>query len=107
MAARPADGYASPSSPGTGPTGSGCGIPAPESPPEAQPHIFDRFYRGEDARDRVEGSATGGAGLGLAIARWIAEAHGGRLELTATGPAGSTFTLELPVSRDAPALQPA
>jgi heavy metal sensor kinase len=80
----------------------GAGIP-----PEVAPHIFDRFYRGENSRGRVEGSATGGAGLGLAIARWIAEAHGGSLELTATGPSGSTFTLELPACGVAPALQPA
>ena len=42
---------------------------------EDLPHIFDHFYRGEKSRSR----ATGGAGLGLAIARGIIEAHGGRI----------------------------
>ncbi|HYA61565.1 MAG TPA: ATP-binding protein, partial [Candidatus Sulfotelmatobacter sp.] len=54
----------------------GPGIPA-----DLQPRIFERFFRADKARSRSEGD-TGGAGLGLAIARWIAEAHHGRLELT-------------------------
>jgi two-component system, OmpR family, sensor kinase len=69
----------------------------PGIPPAAQPHIFDRFYRlrpaGEDAGAK---SAGGSAGLGLAIARWIAEAHGGTLRLTRSDASGSTFTLTLP-----------
>jgi signal transduction histidine kinase len=66
--------------------------------PEAQPHIFDRFYRADTARSRAEaeGALTGGAGLGLSIARWIAEAHDGTLELLNTSPAGSVFRLVLP-----------
>ena len=70
----------------------------PGIPPEAQPRIFDRFFRA--ARGSADGSAaaTGGAGLGLAIARWIAEAHGGRVELTRTGSEGSTFTVLLPAA---------
>ncbi len=59
-------------------------------PPAAQPHIFDRFYRADPARPR------GGAGLGLAIGRWIAEAHQGSLELTSSGSHGSVFTFRLP-----------
>jgi signal transduction histidine kinase len=59
--------------------------------PAHQQRIFERFYRVDPARSR----ATGGVGLGLAIARWIAEAHGGELRLESNG-AGSTFTLVLP-----------
>ena len=63
-------------------------------PVEARDRLFDRFYRA--SRVRSAGAEVGGAGLGLAIARWIAEAHGGRLVLAATGDGGSTFTLTLP-----------
>jgi len=72
-------------------------------PPEAQSHIFDRFYRADRARSRAEATMTSGAGLGLAIARWIAEAHGGTVTLESTGPEGSTFLVKLPAA----ALQPA
>ncbi len=61
-------------------------------PDAARPHVFERFYRADVARTR----ASGGAGLGLPIARWIAEAHGGSLELTDTGPRGTTFLVILP-----------
>jgi heavy metal sensor kinase len=66
----------------------------PGIPPDAQPHIFDRFYRSE--RDR-HASATGGAGLGLAIASWIAQTHGGTLGLERSDPTGSRFLVRLPV----------
>ena len=66
----------------------------PGVPVEARDRLFDRFYRA--SRVRSAGAEVGGAGLGLAIARWIAEAHGGRLVLAATGDGGSTFTLTLP-----------
>ena len=56
------------------------------------PHIFDRFYRGEPARTRL----AGGAGLGLAIARGLVEAHGGRIEVTSAEGVGTTFTLRIP-----------
>ncbi|HUQ80474.1 MAG TPA: ATP-binding protein [Gemmatimonadaceae bacterium] len=67
----------------------------PGIPVEAQPHIFDRFYRSE--RDRRE-SATGGAGLGLAIASWIVQTHGGTLGLDRSDASGSRFVVRLPVS---------
>ena len=70
----------------------------PGIPREAQPRIFERFFRvlrtgGE--RPGVSDETTG-AGLGLPIARWIAEVHGGRLDLTRSDERGSTFTVELP-----------
>ena len=64
----------------------GAGIAA-----EDLPHIFDRFYRADRSRAR-----PGGAGPGLAIARWVAEAHGGRLEVESTVGVGTAFTLYLP-----------
>jgi signal transduction histidine kinase/HAMP domain-containing protein len=57
-----------------------------------QPFVFDRFYRGDAAR---EGRS---AGLGLAIARGLAEAHGGGLDLNSMPGLGSTFTLRLPLA---------
>jgi signal transduction histidine kinase len=69
----------------------GIGIPA-----EAQSHIFERFYRVEKSRSRAEGENGGGAGLGLSIARWIAESHGGRLELRRSNQQGSAFVATLP-----------
>ena len=78
-------------------TDEGPGIPL-----EAQPHVFDRFFRADKARTREDGNATAGAGLGLAIGRWIAEAHGGRLELVRSDTNGSEFRLALPASGPGP-----
>jgi len=61
---------------------------------EAQEHIFDRFVRGDAARNR----AAGGTGLGLAIARWITDAHGGRISVESKPGAGSKFIVRLPAS---------
>jgi heavy metal sensor kinase len=71
-------------------TDTGGGIPA-----ELQPRIFERFFRADKARSRAENDG-GGAGLGLSISRWIAEAHHGRLELARSDTIGSTFTAYLP-----------
>ena len=79
-------------------TDTGPGIPV-----ELQPRIFERFFRADKARSRAE-SDGGGAGLGLSIARWIAEAHHGRLELTRSDASGSTFTAYLPAKSAVSAL---
>jgi two-component system OmpR family sensor kinase len=62
--------------------------------PEEQERIFQRFYRAEDIR--VHGPE--GSGLGLCIARSIAEAHGGRILVDSTPGRGSTFTVHLPLT---------
>ncbi|HYA25050.1 MAG TPA: ATP-binding protein [Terriglobales bacterium] len=67
----------------------GAGIPADELP-----HIFDRFYRGDPSRNR----ATGGFGLGLAIAKALVEAYGGKITAESTPGEGTRMTVELPVS---------
>jgi signal transduction histidine kinase len=73
-------------------TDTGAGIA-----PDAQAHVFERFYRVDKARSRASAAQGGsGAGLGLAIGKWIATAHKGRLELTRSGPEGSVFTAFLP-----------
>lgn len=61
--------------------------------PEHLPRVFDRFYRVDTARAR----ADGGVGLGLSICRWIAEAHGGTIEVENASGEGATFTVRLPV----------
>ena len=71
----------------------GRGIPA-----EAQEKIFDRFFRADDARPHNVERETDGAGLGLPIARWIAQLHGGDLRLLASSASGSVFEVELPAS---------
>ena len=67
----------------------GAGIPAKDLP-----HIFDRFYRAEKSRTR---SGITGFGLGLSIAHWIVEHHGGRIEVDSQEGKGTTFCLWLPL----------
>ncbi len=69
----------------------GIGIPR-----EAQPRIFERFYKVDRARGRAGRPRGGGTGLGLAIARHIVEAHGGREPVESEEGKGSTFFVELP-----------
>ncbi len=66
----------------------------PGIPPEHLPHVFDRFYRVDKARAQ----ADGGAGLGLSICRWIAEAHGGSIGAESPPNGGALFTVRLPLS---------
>jgi signal transduction histidine kinase len=63
--------------------------------PEDIPYVFDRFYRGEKSRNR----ATGGAGLGLAIARGIIEAHGGHIDVESQPGQFTRFYFTLPQHR--------
>ena len=61
---------------------------------EDLPHVFERFYRADRSRSR----ATGGAGLGLAIARQLVEAHGGQIEAHSQTGQGAQFTFTLPLA---------
>jgi len=69
--------------------------------PADLPHIFDRFWRVDEARSRT--GARPGAGLGLAICKWIAEAHGGSIDVQSRVGRGTTFTVSLPAGTDVPA----
>ena len=80
----------------------GPGIPA-----AVQPHVFERFFRADASRIRAPGGnlavsgelaiAPSGAGLGLSIARWIADAHVGELGLAYSTPEGTEFVATLPI----------
>ncbi len=66
----------------------------PGIPEKDLPHIFDRFYRTEKSRTRSKAS---GFGLGLSIAYWIVDHHGGRIEVNSREGQGTTFTIYLPL----------
>jgi two-component system sensor histidine kinase BaeS len=66
----------------------GEGIPA-----DVLPFVFDRFYRVDPSRSR----ATGGAGLGLTIARKLVDAHGGSIRVESEAGRGTSFTFDLPL----------
>ena len=66
----------------------GAGIPS-----EALPHIFERFYKTDKSRNRLEG----GTGLGLSIAKKLAQAHGGDIKATNHQEGGAIFTIKLPI----------
>jgi signal transduction histidine kinase len=60
------------------------------------PYVFERFWRADRVRSRA--SERGGFGLGLAISQWIAQAHGGSLDVQSRLGRGSTFTVTLPLA---------
>ena len=62
--------------------------------PEHLPRLFERFYRADPARSREDG----GTGIGLAIARWVVEAHGGHIHADSAPGIGSVFTFDLPAA---------
>lgn len=64
---------------------------------EALPHIFERFYRTDESRARQ----TGGAGLGLSIAKWIVDRHGGWFEVTSRPGLGTDVTMIFPLAQGA------
>ena len=70
---------------------SGIGIPA-----DQLPQVFDRFYRGDPARGRSEG-----AGLGLSIARWIADAHRARINVSSAERTGTRVEVTFPIAANA------
>ena len=70
--------------------------------PEDQPHVFERFFRSDKARQRDAG--TRGTGLGLSICEAVVSAHGGRITVASEVGRGTTFTVWLPlVTTHAPA----
>ena len=69
-------------------TDSGIGIPEADLP-----YVFERFFRS----DRARRAYSGGSGLGLSIARWIVDAHKGKIAVTSAVGKGSTFTVTLPL----------
>ena len=66
--------------------------------PHDLPHVFDRFWRA----DRVRSRSMGGAGLGLSIAQWIVQRHGGSITVRSETGKGSEFVTRLPLAADAP-----
>ena len=70
--------------------------------PEDLPYVFERSYRGDTARQQTEGET----GLGLAIAKSLVEAHGGRISVESMLGKGTTFTIHLPINRSISAVNP-
>ena len=71
----------------------GIGIPA-----EALPHLFERFFRVDEARARASDTNEGGAGLGLSIVQAICSAHGAQIEVESSPEHGSCFRLRFPAA---------
>lgn len=74
-------------------TDDGPGIPESEAD-----RVFERFYRADSARP----GTSGGAGLGLSIARWIVDLHGGQIGAQAHRPSGCAIIVRLPSQTTAP-----
>lgn len=74
----------------------------PGIPPEHLAHLFERFYRVDKARSRQGAQVNGssGAGLGLSIAQWLAQVHGGTIAVDSKIGQGTTFTVWLPTTPD-------
>jgi two-component system OmpR family sensor kinase len=66
----------------------------PGIPKEDQPHVFERFWRG----DRSRGRRSGSSGLGLSIVSSLVESHGGQIRVTSEPGQGTTFTVDLPLA---------
>lgn len=84
----------------------GPGIPEEhlQPSPNGVPLVFERFYRVEKSRTRAStpgsnGRSGSGTGLGLSIAYWIAQAHGGRIEVSSEMGQGTAFTVWLPIEK--------
>jgi two-component system OmpR family sensor kinase len=65
--------------------------------PEVVTHVFERFYQADPSRS----SATGGAGLGLSLVKWIVDRHHGTVTVQSTPDQGSTFRVTLPAFTNA------
>jgi two-component system, OmpR family, sensor kinase len=72
----------------------GAGIP-----PDERDRVFERFYKADVARARVDGLTAHGAGLGLSIARWIADQHRGRIIAAGSPDGGAGLFVDLPLLR--------
>jgi signal transduction histidine kinase len=68
--------------------------------PEQLPHVFERFYRGDPARSRANGNGADGAGLGLSIAKWIADAHDAEIALAAAPGKGTRVSIRFAAPND-------
>ncbi len=64
----------------------------PGIPPGETERVFERFYRA----DRARSSTDGGSGLGLSIARWIVDLHGGAIRVEPNTPRGTRMVVSLP-----------